>query len=174
MTLTLLSAAASFSPTSPASRAGQGVHAGVNLWCLEPGQDIHPHVHEATTPGRHRGGGWFLTATPSIPCRPAPSSSRPRAKPTACAQSPASPSFPSAPAEPGGRPRSPPPSATPRCAARSCLFLSSSRDVFLLPPSLVWSTFCLCTMPIIRQPRRCRGGRRRSFEDVSTVRARFR
>lgn len=40
----------------------EGTHARVTVWCLEPGQDIHPHVHA----GDHiwviqTGEGWFLS-----------------------------------------------------------------------------------------------------------------
>lgn len=69
MTLTRLSDASSFSADKPAKVVlAQGVHAGVNLWCLEPGQHIHPHVHE----GDHawvvtEGEGWFLTADAEHP-----------------------------------------------------------------------------------------------------------
>ena len=40
----------------------EGSHARVTLWCLEPGQEIHPHAHA----GDHvwtvqDGEGWFLS-----------------------------------------------------------------------------------------------------------------
>ena len=69
MTLTRLAAAASFSPAKASKTAlAEGRHAKVSLWCLEPGQDIHPHVHE----GDHawvvtEGEGWFLTADAEQP-----------------------------------------------------------------------------------------------------------
>lgn len=72
MTLTRLSAAAAFSPDKACKTVlAQGKHAGVNLWCLEPGQEIHPHVHA----GDHawvitEGEGWFLTADAEHPVAP--------------------------------------------------------------------------------------------------------
>lgn len=69
MTLTRLSNVASFSPAKAAKAIlAEGAHARVTLWCLEAGQDIHPHVHE----GDHawvvtEGEGWFLTADAEHP-----------------------------------------------------------------------------------------------------------
>lgn len=48
-----------------------GAHSKISLWCLEPGQDIHPHAHE----GDHswvvcEGEGKFLTADGEHPVGP--------------------------------------------------------------------------------------------------------
>lgn len=64
MTLTRLADAVSFSPDKASKVVlAEGAHARVTVWCLEPGQNIQPHVHA----GDHAwtvvdGEGWFLTA----------------------------------------------------------------------------------------------------------------
>ena len=49
----------------------EGAHARVTLWCLEPGQEIHPHAHA----GDHvwvvqEGSGWFLSHGGEHPVSP--------------------------------------------------------------------------------------------------------
>lgn len=63
MTITRLSDCSCFS-LEKASKAvlAEGAHARVTLWCLEAGQEIHPHAHD----GDHawtivEGEGWLLT-----------------------------------------------------------------------------------------------------------------
>ncbi|MHB8766950.1 MAG: cupin domain-containing protein [Deferrisomatales bacterium] len=53
------------------SNLAEGAHCRVTLWCLEPGQEIHPHAHA----GDHvwvvqEGEGWFLTDTGTHPVGP--------------------------------------------------------------------------------------------------------
>ncbi len=63
MDIRTVSAATAFSPTQANKVAlAEGGHARVTLWCLNPGQEIHPHAHA----GDHvwvvqQGEGWFLT-----------------------------------------------------------------------------------------------------------------
>ncbi len=53
---------ARFAPDKPGKvPLAEGAHARVNLWCLEPGQEIEPHAHA----GDHvwsvlEGEGWYL------------------------------------------------------------------------------------------------------------------
>ena len=53
-----------FSKAEPARvLLSTGAHSRVTLWCLEPGQEIHPHSHA----GDHvwvvqEGDGWYLAA----------------------------------------------------------------------------------------------------------------
>lgn len=49
----------------------EGKHARVTVWCLEPGQGIHPHVHA----GDHiwvvqEGEGWYLSGEEEHPVSP--------------------------------------------------------------------------------------------------------
>jgi len=49
----------------------EGAHCRVTLWCLESGQEIHPHAHA----GDHvwvveQGEGWFLQGENEVPVGP--------------------------------------------------------------------------------------------------------
>lgn len=49
----------------------EGAHCRVTLWCLESGQEIHPHAHD----GDHvwvveEGEGWFLREGEPVPVEP--------------------------------------------------------------------------------------------------------
>ncbi|HEY3488781.1 MAG TPA: cupin domain-containing protein [Candidatus Deferrimicrobiaceae bacterium] len=58
-----------FDPTGPVRHpVAEGTHCKTALWCLEAGQEIHPHVHA----GDHvwtvvEGEGWFLTEKDAHP-----------------------------------------------------------------------------------------------------------
>ncbi|MBE0617051.1 MAG: cupin domain-containing protein [Proteobacteria bacterium] len=64
MKLARIAAVSSFS-SDKANKVplAEGTHSRVTLWCLEDGQEIHPHTHA----GDHvwvveEGAGWFLGA----------------------------------------------------------------------------------------------------------------
>jgi quercetin dioxygenase-like cupin family protein len=69
MNIARVAQAASFSPEKASKVSlAEGAHARVTLWCLESGQDIHPHAHA----GDHvwvveQGRGWFLRDGEEIP-----------------------------------------------------------------------------------------------------------
>ena len=46
----------------------EGEHCRVTLWCLEPGQEIHPHAHAGDHVWVvHTGSGWFLSGGDAHP-----------------------------------------------------------------------------------------------------------
>ena len=45
-----------------------GEHCRTTLWCLEPGQEIHPHAHAGDHVWVvHGGSGWFLSGGEAHP-----------------------------------------------------------------------------------------------------------
>ncbi len=72
MKLTQIRDAMKFTPEKAAKNlVATGEHCRVTLWCLEIGQEIHPHTHD----GDHvwvvwEGTGWFLTEGGRTPVEP--------------------------------------------------------------------------------------------------------
>ena len=72
MKATLISDLISFSEEKASKIAVvDGAHCRVTLWCLDVGQEIHPHAHA----GDHvwvvqEGTGWFLRSGEETPVKP--------------------------------------------------------------------------------------------------------
>jgi len=72
MKVTRISDVASFSQDKASKiPVADGAHCRVTLWCLENGQEIHPHAHDGDHVWVVQGGtGWFLQGAEPSPVGP--------------------------------------------------------------------------------------------------------